>query len=74
MLAGFILRGDLMENIYKLYLIIALSFLVLSLIALPYLKPGSPSFIVNLLGMMLLLLFIIMLLILTRRFKMLSLR
>ena len=53
-----------MNPLYRLYLSIAFAFLILSIIILPYLKPGSPSFIVNILGITLLLTFILMLILL----------
>lgn len=53
-------------SLYRALLNVSLSFLVLALIALLLLEPGSPSFIVDLLGIALLLAFITML-IATRR-------
>jgi len=53
-------------GLYRALLNVSLSFLVLALIALLLLEPGSPSFIVDLFGIALLLAFITML-IATRR-------
>ena len=57
-----------MEEYVKAYLSIALSFLVLALIALPFLEKGSPSFIADVAGIVLLLIFIALLLAYGRRF------
>ncbi len=57
-----------MEEYVKAYLSIALSFLVLALIALPFLEKGSPSFVADVVGILLLLVFIALLLVYGRRF------
>ncbi len=56
-----------MREFYKAYLTLALTLLILALIALPFLKPGSPSFIVNVVAIILLLAFILLVIIVIRR-------
>jgi uncharacterized membrane protein len=55
------------EEFIRAYLTAALSFLALALLALPFLKKNSPSFIVDLLGIAMLLAFIVLLLIYGRK-------
>lgn len=57
-----------MEEYVKAYLSLALSFLVLGLIALPFLEKDSPSFVADVAGILLLLVFIALLLAYGRRF------
>ncbi len=56
-----------MEEYLRGYLAVALSFLVLALLALPFLERGSPSFIADLLGIALLAVFIALILAYGRR-------
>ncbi|HIP56717.1 MAG TPA: hypothetical protein EYH02_01395 [Ignisphaera aggregans] len=56
-----------MEQFFRLFLSVAFSFLILALFAMLFLKPGSPSFIVNLVGIAMLVLFIILLSVFMRR-------
>jgi len=56
-----------MRELYKAYLNLALTLLILTLIALPFLEPGSPSFIVDIIAMTLLTIFILSLIILIKK-------
>jgi len=56
-----------LEQFFRLFLSVAFSFLILALFAMLFLKPGSPSFIVNLVGIAMLVLFIILLSVFMRR-------
>jgi len=56
-----------MRELYRAYLNLALTLLILTLIALPFLKPGSPSFIVNIIAMILLIVFILSLIVVIRK-------
>jgi len=56
-----------MRELYKAYLTLALTLLILTLIALPFLKPGSPSFIVDIMAMILLIIFILSLIIVIKK-------
>ena len=56
-----------MRELYKAYLNLALTLLILTLIALPFLEPGSPSFIVNIIAITLLTIFILSLIILIKK-------
>jgi len=51
-------------DVARLYMTFTVSLLVLALIALPFLEPGSPSFIVDLFAILVLSIFLSMLLIL----------
>jgi len=62
-----ITRGNKMRELYRAYLNLALTLLILTLIALPFLKPGSPSFIVNIIAMILLIVFILSLIVVIRK-------
>ena len=57
----------ILENIIKGYLTVAAILLALSIIALFHLKPGSPSFIINIFAIILLLMFIAILLVVSRK-------
>jgi len=56
-----------LEQFFRLFLSIAFSFLILALFAMLFLKPGSPSFIVNLIGIAMLVLFIVLLSVFMKR-------
>lgn len=60
-------QGMVMEEFVRAYLAVALSFLVLAVIALPFLRPGSPSFVADLVGIVMLIVFITVLTIYARR-------
>lgn len=56
-----------MKELYKAYLTLALTLLILTLIVLPFLKPGSPSFIANITAMILLIVFILLLIVVIKK-------
>ena len=56
-----------LEQFFRLFLSIAFSFLILALFAMLFLKPGSPSFIVNMIGIAMLVLFIVLLSVFMRK-------
>ncbi|NPA05497.1 MAG: hypothetical protein GXO09_05330 [Crenarchaeota archaeon] len=57
----------MMTALLRYTLVIAFSFLVLALIALPFLKPGSPSFVADVVGIIMLVALIVAASIVIRR-------
>lgn len=53
--------------LYKSLVSTALFFLILALIVMPYIRPGSPEYYANIIGMILLILFIVLITIIYKK-------